>query len=400
MTSIRITNIVENLDERYGGPAKSIPYACKYLERDGIRTSICSVIMYPDEANDVVAENGLTWWRFPYVGIPKIRYSTGLRNKIRDEVASARASGAVPILHQHTLWNYTSYCAFAASRSTATPLVVSARGALYDWSLAQTRIPKKIAWLVFQERALQGCSCVHVTEPGEHDAVRRLGITAPIALIPNGVPVENVNEVAAAEARRTLGLPAGKRYALFLSRLHKKKGIDLLIRAWSKLATEIPGWTLLIAGPCEDTQYKRYLKDLAGPLVESGEVRFLGMLRAGHRDAALSLSELFVLPSHTENFGIAIAEAMAHRTAVLTTTGTPWREIRDSEAGWWIELTDTNLVASLRIALSSRPEDLARLGRNGRIAVEKYSWSTQAAKLAEVYRWVAGHGDAPPYVAM
>lgn len=111
-----------------------------------------------------------------------------------------------------------------------------------------------------------------------------------------------------------------------------------------------------------------------------------------------SASNLFVLPSHTENFGIAIAEAMAAKLPVITTHGTPWQEIEEYNAGWWVELSQVNIDNALAEALASGEDKLKQKGLNGFELIQKYEWKYQAKKMKQVYEWVLGSEDKPEFV--
>jgi len=246
----------------------------------------------------------------------------------------------------------------------------------------------------------QNASCLHATEPGELEAVRNLGITAPIAVIPNGVELaEFENMPERNEACKALNIDADKNYMLFLSRIHPKKGLDFLARAMAENKGRLNNWELLIAGPTDD---QKYLDEITTVLSNAGienKVHFLGMLNKIERINAYAASNLFVLPSHTENFGIVIAEAMAAGLPVITTKNTPWSEIEENNCGWWSELSDDAISNSLNIALESSPGELIQMGENGRkVIFENYPWEQQAQKMKELYEWLLSGAQRPTFV--
>ena len=389
-----IVNVIENLDERYGGPAKSVTLACKYINKLNINTCIRSIQLYSEERNDIVIDNNLDWLKFPSYGPKIIRFSPQLYKHLEKECAVNEV-----VIHSQNLWNFPAYAVLNLKGRYGVPLVTSIRGALYDWSLNQSKIKKNVAWYSFQRRALEAADCLHVTEPGELEAVRQLGISSPVALIPNGVELD-VSKVrlTKSESSRKLGLNPETRYVLFLSRLHKKKGVDLLIKAWGYISAKFPNWHLLIAGHCEDEVYMDYLVEEVNLQGVDDSITFLGMLHGKERDAALELADLFVLPSHTENFGIAIAEALASSCPVITTTGTPWKEIVDYKAGWWVELSLGNLIRSLEEAMTLPVSELHIMGENGLRLIQKYRWEKQAEKFQQLYRWVLKKENKPDFI--
>ena len=142
-------------------------------------------------------------------------------------------------------------------------------------------------------------------------------------------------------------------------------------------------WELLIAGPKDDPKYLSRIDDVIGQNGLTDKVHFLGMLDKKERILAYSAANLFLLPSHTENFGIVIAEAMAAGLPVITTKNTPWSEIKKYDCGWWVELTDNKISGALKDALIWDMKALAVKGQNGRALVKSnYSWDSRVKRYS------------------
>jgi glycosyltransferase involved in cell wall biosynthesis len=383
---MKIYNIIENLDDTYGGPAKSVPYLCKYLNDLNIETEILSVAFHNSEKNSVVQKYGLDWKSFKFNFSKKFRYSKDLKNYLENEL---KAQKDKTILHIQSPWNYIPFISHKMAKKYSIPLVVSIRGSLYKWSLSQSRLQKKVAWSLFQKRVLQNANIIHVTEKGELEAVRDLGIKTPIAIIPNGINLDEFSSLKdKAEAKKSLGLDMNKNYILFMSRLHPKKGLEYLVKAWTELADKFKNWDLLIVGPDYDKDYTNKIFNSIKEKKLYYRVHIMGMLEGQKRLDTFASSSLFVLPSHTENFGIVIAEAMASKLPVITTKGTPWQEINKYNAGWWVELNQTNIYNSLLEALNLNKDDLAKKGKNGYELIKKYHWKYQAQKMKKLYEYI------------
>jgi len=392
---MKIYHLLENLDDTYGGPAKSVPYLAKSLKEIGVQSTLLSIRYYDNESNEIIEENGLTWLSFSYNFVRKTRYSKALTNYLID---AAKKNKNI-ILHTHNLWNYIPYIAYSLAKKYHMPYIVAIRGSLYPWSLAQSSLQKKIAWFLFQKRVLNSASCVHVTEMAELEAVRKLGITSPVVLVPNGINLDEFNSMNSKDiAKQNLGLDKNKNYILFLSRIHPKKGLEFLVRAWAKLANKYLYWDLLIVGPIYDEKYHKELQSEIFKNHLEQRVHFTGMLGGEKRKDCFSASSLFVLPSHTENFGIAIAEAMAAKLPIITTHGTPWQEVEEYDAGWWVELNQENIDNALAEALACREYELKQKGLNGFELIQKYEWKYQAEKMKQVYEWVLGKVNKPEFV--
>lgn len=392
---MEIVNIIENLDDSYGGPAKSVPYMCKYLNEIGVDTKILSIQDKNNEKNAIVDDHKLHWETFTYNFYRALRYSISMKHYMEKLffISSNR------IIHAHNLWNYICYLSLKISKKYDVPLVVSIRGSLYEWSIKQSRLKKSLAWFLFQKRVLQHASCIHVTEIRELEAVRGLGINSPIAIIPNGI---NLNEFDNLEskivAKQRLGLKPSKNYILFLSRLHPKKGIEFLIDGWIDLASRYQEWDLLIVGPEYDKKYVDSLKSVIASHSLSSRVIFTGMLEGQDRLSAFAASSLFVLPSFSENFGVAIAEAMASKLPVITTRGTPWEEIETFQAGWWVELNKSSINGALREALECDVNVLHQRGVNGFELIRRYEWKFQAIKMKQIYKYILEGGEKPLFL--
>ena len=183
-----------------------------------------------------------------------------------------------------------------------------------------------------------------------------------------------------------------------MSRLHPKKGVEYLVNAWIKLSNKYPNWDLLIVGPEYDKSYIEDIKQKINKNNLNDRVIFTGMLTGQDRIDAFGSSDLFVLPSHTENFGIAIAEAMVAKLPVITTHGTPWKEIEKYDAGWWIELNQENIDKALEKALFCSDKELKQKGLNGYKLIQKYEWKYQAKKMKQVYEWILYKKDKPEFI--
>lgn len=190
-----------------------------------------------------------------------------------------------------------------------------------------------------------------------------------------------------------------RRQLLFLGRIHPVKGVDVLLRAWQAVEHRFPDWDLCIVGP-DDGGYRREMEDLAARLGLK-RVVFRGPLFGEEKLRAYRESSLFVLPTHSENFGIAVAEALAAGTPAIVTKGAPWRGLENQGAGWWIDIGVDPLIACLEKALDSQPATLSEMGRAGRDWMSRdYSWDRIGEKFEATYRWILKGGETPSWVRL
>ncbi|MDY7020966.1 MAG: glycosyltransferase, partial [Cyanobacteriota bacterium] len=276
------------------------------------------------------------------------------------------------------------------------PLVISPRGMLESWSLKNSWYKKWPAWILYERKNLKSATAFHATSDEEVQSIRRLGYQQPIALVPNGITIPSLDNLPGREVlSQAFPELKDKKWLLFLSRLHPKKGIDNLLYVWQSLITQFPDWHLIIAGP-DLIGYKAKLESLTTQLNLTEKVTFTGMLSGERKITALSQSDLFVLPTHSENFGIAIAESLAYSVPAITTKGAPWKDLIDYDCGWWIDDNQKALKEALLEAMKLSDQERQEMGYRGRIMVdEKYSWGVIAEEMSKVYHWILGNGDRP-----
>jgi glycosyltransferase involved in cell wall biosynthesis len=300
---------------------------------------------------------------------------------------SQATSGRVALIHNHGLWMMPNvYCSWAAE-SGRVPLVVSPHGMLRPRAFRGGSFAKRLFWPLLQRPALQGAACFHATAESEAVDIRTYGLFQPVAVIPNGVDVP--------ELQPTEKPP--DRVLLFLGRLHAIKGLDMLLAAWQREESRFPEWRLVVAGP-DERGPGRKMRRLADDL-GLRRVRFVGVLYGQEKWRAYREADLFVLPTLSENFGMTVAEALAAGTPAIVSKGAPWCGLDEHGAGWWVEIGVEPLVAALETALSRSREDLEDMGRRGRAWVEKdFSWDVVGAQMVGTYRWLVDCGDTPPWV--
>jgi glycosyltransferase involved in cell wall biosynthesis len=296
------------------------------------------------------------------------------------------------LLHNNGVWMMPNVYAGTVARKRGLPLVFSPHGMFSEWAMAFSRRRKQVAWwLLGQRRAAAATACFHATSASEAEDIRRLGFRQPIAVIPNGIDLPDLGSTVPG------GENEGRRTMLFLSRIHPKKGIPILLRAWRRLEWQFPDWDLVVAGP-EETGHLAEMVKLARDL-DLERVSFPGPADAKAKQTLYRRANLFVLPTHSENFGMVVAEALAYRVPVITTTGTPWQELERRDCGWWIELSERNLAATLAAAMNLPAEQLVAMGARGRLWMKQsFGWPGIATQMRSAYEWVLGGGPPPACV--
>lgn len=268
--------------------------------------------------------------------------------------------------------------------------VYTPHGMLEPWILQRNYWTRKVpALLLYQESAIKRADAIHATAESERQNLLKLGYNKNVIVIPNGIDVSEIKIKNSWKKTKTL---------LFLSRIHIKKGIDLLINAVAELKKEMNGYQVLIAGE-GDANYIAELKHLAEQKRVDNIVKFIGGVYGDAKWDLYHKADLFVLPTHSENFGIVVAEALACGTPVITTVGAPWEELNTWNCGFWVECSQIAITNAIREALNATNEELQVMGENGRrLMEERYSVEAIAEKMKDLYEWILGCGDKPAYV--
>ena len=318
-----------------------------------------------------------------------------MADRQRDLAGFVRRSDAV---HIHGLWQGHSRRGAAAARRHRVPYLIAAHGMAEPWALRHKRLKKRAYLALVEGRNLRLANCLHALSRPEVGHLRALAPRTPIALIPNGVALEPFEDLPARSAlESTYPELAGKFLTLFLARLHVKKGLDLLAGAIGRVARDRPDFHLLLAGK-DDGAKSPFLAKMAA-LGLTDRVTYLGHIGGESARIAWGAADAFTLPSYSEGFSMAILEALAARKPVLATNACHFPELAEAGAGLVVEPTAEGVTAGLRDLLAMSAEDRASMSDRGRRLVEaRYTWTRQADRLAEVYRWLAGGGPKPEAV--
>lgn len=365
---MKALHIVPGLDPDSGGPRRSIIGICRALAQAGVDTTLFTHSP-----------------RYPMPNPSGVTYLAGQGVQLRllhPDLVRVMDSVRPDILHLHGLWMPSSHVAFRLARARGLPVMLSVHGGLTPWALRQKRLKKRLAMLLYQRRDLATAAAFHATAESEAETIRAQRLTQPVWIIPNGVELPG-----ALPPRATAG--RGGRTALFLSRLHPGKGLLDLVQAWARARP--PGWRMHIVGP-DICGHKAAVQAEIARLGLNGDFEFVGEVDDQQKWQEYVNADLFVHPSHSENFGISIAEALAAGLPVIATKGAPWSDLlgssdaRSSRCGWWTEIGVDPLAHALQDATRLDDGELRRMGANGRLLIAaKYAWDSIGRRMKDAY---------------
>lgn len=345
-------------------------------------------------ADTEYARDRATWGAVPTFASPNVvPFACGYAPRMY----AAMCAGDHDLMHLHGLWLYPSLAVAKWRRHTGRPTIVSAHGMVDAWSLRNASWKKQIALAIYEQDNLQSAACLHALTAAEAVALRRLNLSNPIAIVPNGVDVPDLSEVTPAL------LPDGddRQLLLFLGRIHPKKGVAEMVDAWMLAVQANPSlarqWVLGVAGWGEDAHVKALDRQIAEGGAQA-HVRRLGPVFGADKTAMFKRASAFILASHSEGLPMAVLEAWAHGLPAFITAHCALPD--GVAAGAAIEIS-TAPEAMARVL----PEHLARadlraVGAAGLDLVEReYRWDKVLDRMLALYRWTIAGGPRPPSVA-
>ena len=311
-------------------------------------------------------------------------------------IRTAGLADQFDVIHQHGIWTLQS-CITNRFRRRGTATVVAPQGSIESWALRRSEWKKRLALAAYERENLEG-ALLQGTGPQEVEGFRSFGLQGPVAMLPNGVGADWMREVPGDEFRRQHGIPLQNRVLLFLSRVHPKKGLPLLVEALAGLRDRLEGCTVVIAGMDEE----RHLDEVCRLVADADLTRsviFAGEVHGHSKKIAYAAADVFALPTLSDNFAIVVTEALASGVPVITTHGVPWAELETSGSGWWVPVDAVALRQAISTALACPDERLREMGARGRALVRlKYTWEAIARDALSLYQWLNDQGPRPDFV--
>jgi len=382
---MRILHVIQTLDPAAGGPPVVAARLAAAQAAAGHEVTIASYAA-PDAREAV--ERALTQ-------VPHFR---GVRRHDLPPTAGAfdrmfarstgRALEAVAagqdVLHLHGVWDPVLRAAASVASARSTPYAVAAHGMLDPWSLSQSRLKKRLALALAYRHMLDNAAFVQALNDEERRLMKPLGLKSPVVVIPNGVFLEEFEQLPPPDTfRRSHPALGDAPYVLFLSRLHHKKGLDYLADAFALLARRRPELHLVVAGP-DAGERASFERQVAGAGL-SNKVHLVGPVYGGEKVAALAGAACLCLPSRQEGFSMAVTEAMACGLPVVISDACHFPEVAEAGAGEVTPL-EPQAIADALDRVTSDPQRAKQMGEAGREMVRtRYTWPRIAEECVRAY---------------
>ena len=386
---LRILHVIPSISPLRGGPSKAIIEMVRALRKSGVDAEIATTNDHGPGLLDVPLNHGID-----YQGVPvrffkrfspalsvmrEFAYSRGFQQWLKQHIQE------YDVIHVHAIFSFCSTYAMYLARKTGVPYIVRPIGQLEKWSLQQSKGRKAYYLRIIEKNNLLNAKAIHCTADSEQ--IQALNVLPGLKthVIPLGLVMPELLAHAKQDLRQRWQLKDGIPILLYLSRLHPKKGIDILIEALAALQHPVQ---LLIAGEGEKT-FKEQLNQQINTLGLSHCCHLIGFIDGVEKEQMLQGADLFVLSSHSENFGIAVLEAMASGTAVFVSEGVALSAIIKQHQLGYVSPLEVNAMASqLNTIVSDLPSSQKR-GKAARHFVQThYQWAHIAAQLKQLYQKV------------
>jgi len=374
---MRVLHVIPSAAPVDGGPNLAVRALARGLAARGVDVTVATTNAAGGDTLDVpldvaVIDDGVAYRYFPRSVPGAWKFSWPLTRWLWSNAAT------YDVVHVHALFSYATIPACRAAAHAPVPYVLRPLGTLSEWSLGHRRWKKRPYYALLERSHLEAASAIHATSDAEASDVARLGFGARARVIPLGVDVDRRPRTRDALQQRPLRL-------LFLSRLHPKKNVPLLLRAMAATVDTTRLVELTIAGDGA-REYREELERLAGRLGLDGRVRFVGHVEGDVKRTLLDEADCFALPSAHENFGLAVAEALGAGLPVIVTPGVALSSRVASAGAGLVIAPDARALAGAIAWAADNPGALIEMGeRAWRLARRELSWERSCAMLSELY---------------
>lgn len=383
---MNIYHIVGSIQDEASGPSYSVSETCKKLIDINLDVELITYGGTKTYGKTFFPEERLKMFKKNFY-LKKLGFSDDMYEYLTKSLKKSNET----IVHHHSLWMMYNIYVAKLKNIFNFKSIISPRGTLSEWAYSSGSLFKPIFWNISLHKALSSNDCFHATSFSEYLDIRRRGFKHPVSIISNGIENFKINMTSSNESSNKK-----LKTLLFLGRIHKKKGFDLLIPAWSAIQERCQDWQLRIVGP--DDGYLPKLKKLIRDF-NLKRVKIINPKYGDQKNLEYHDADLFILPTFSENFGMTVAESLIAGTPVVVTSGAPWQDIEKMKAGWTSDISVESLTSTLDRAMHTGEKDLKEMGRNGSLWMQNdFRWKPIANKMKLTYDWLNNKIDKPDWI--
>ena len=385
---MKILHVIPWLAERYGGPAILVPQAVRALIERGHHVEIATTNLDGRGRLEVTTGQLVDW-----AGAPTTFHSLSVPAPY---VTSwpllfylLRSAKNFDVIHIHYLYRFHGLSAAIAARLAGVPYVIQAHGSLDPWHRRQKARAKDVYHALVEDPIIRGARGILCTSEREQSHIRALGYRKRTWAIPVGIDVHELRRPGARRVLKEAGITADDRVITFLGRISEKKGVPLLVEAFRRVASESPLAHLVIAGPDEEGIGRQLASTVASAGL-SERISFVGPVGGSDKRGLLQRSDVFVLPSADESFGVAVAEALAVGCPVVVSPDVAIEGLVTARGAGIVADRNPDAIADAVVRVLADPVAAASMGTAGRTIVdEHFAWPVVAAQMESMYEAIA-----------
>lgn len=383
--------------DKEGGPAYSNFYLARSLAEAGANVRVVTTTRNGPDRLDVPAD---AWTERE--GVPVFyahtRPGAWMYSRTYAHAIDATVARSDVCIMAGIFWNHTGLAAARACWRHRVPYVTMPRGLLSPWALRHKGLKKRVYWTLLARHIVNGSAALVALAQQEERDIAATGVRRPVHVVPNGAFVDGLAGAEAGEpapaAMEQNPLAPTAEYILFLGRIHPKKGLDILIPAFDRVASSFPGVSLVIAGSV-DADYAARFQALLAQSTARARIVLAGNVSGAAKAKLLGGAAVFALTSHSEGLPVAVLEALAAGRPIVLTAGCNLPEVAADDAGIEVAL-EVDATAQALARLLGDVALRARLGANAlRLARESFSWDAVARRMLAICRSVTGVEPSP-----
>lgn len=386
---MKILHVIPSVASVRGGPSQAVLEMVKALRDKGIDAEIATTNDNGADLLDVPLRQRIEYQQVPVWFFP--RFSPNI-HAVREFAFSPELTtwlwqrmNQYDLIHIHAIFSYPSTMAMTIARAKKIPYIVRSLGQLCEWSLQQSACKKQVYLKLIERANVNDCQFLHFTSLQEQQEAAQLNLSCPSFILPHGLAIPPIIENAKQRLRQQLNIPLDVPIILFLSRLHPKKGLDYLIPALGK--SNRPFYFILAGSGSAE-----YQAEVESLLISHGirdRTHLVGFVKGETKDLFIQGADLFALTSYSENFGVAVLEALAVGLPALLTTGVALSSLVQEHQLGYVTKQDVSAISDALEDFFNEPDAAKKMGNRARqLILEKYTWEQISTELIGIYQHI------------